>query len=76
MKIVRYREIRPAKRQPLPAVSVVGLGIAIGGGLSHMVDLITRGAIVDFVSIGRWPTFNLADVALCAGWRLAVIGLT
>jgi lipoprotein signal peptidase len=76
LKIVRYREIRPAKDSPLPAVFVVGLGIAIGGGLSHMTDLIALGAVVDFVSIGRWPTFTLADVALCAGSGLTVIGLT
>jgi signal peptidase II len=60
---------------PLPAVSVVGLGVAIGGGASNMVDLIARGAVVDFVGLGRWPTFNLADVALCVGLGLTVIGL-
>jgi signal peptidase II len=61
---------------PIPTVCVVGLGVAIGGGVSNMVDLIARGAIVDFVSIGRWPPFNVADVALCVGVGLTVIGLT
>ena len=60
---------------PLPAVSVVGLGVAIGGGVGNMVDLIARGAVVDFVGLGRWPTFNLADVALCVGLGLTMIGL-
>jgi signal peptidase II len=60
---------------PFPAVSVVGLGVAIGGGVSNMVDLTARGAVVDFVGLGRWPTFNLADVALCVGLGLTVIGL-
>jgi signal peptidase II len=60
---------------PFPAVSVVGLGVAIGGGVSNVVDLIARGAVVDFVSLGRWPTFNLADVAVCVGLGLTVIGL-
>ena len=60
---------------PFPAVTVVGLGVAIGGGVSNMVDLIARGAVVDFVSLGGWPTFNLADVALCVGLGLTVIGL-
>ncbi len=60
---------------PFPAVSVMGLGVAMGGGVSNMVDLIARGAVVDFVGLGRWPTFNLADVALCVGLGLTVIGL-
>jgi signal peptidase II len=60
---------------PIPTVSVVGLGVATGGGISNMVDLIMRGAVVDFVSIGRWPSFNVADVALCVGLGLTVIGL-
>jgi signal peptidase II len=40
------------------------------------MDLLTRGHVIDFVSIGRWPTFNLADVALCCGLAMAAIGLT
>jgi len=28
------------------------MGIAIGGGLSHMVDLIARGAVIDLSVIG------------------------
>ena len=70
-----YREIRPATRQSLPAIGPVGWGIAIGG-YSHMVDLIARGAAVDFVRIGRRPNSNLSDVALCAGSGLTAIGLT
>jgi len=60
---------------PLPPVSVVGLGLAVGGGASNVADLIVRGGVVDFVTIGRWPTFNLADAALCFGLALTAIGL-
>jgi signal peptidase II len=60
---------------PLPAMSVIGLGVAIGGGASNLLDMLVRGHIIDFVSIGQWPTFNLADAALCAGLATTVVGL-
>ena len=61
---------------PLSTLSALGLGMAIGGAAGNVMDLLTRGHVIDFVSIGRWPTFNLADVALCCGLAMAAIGLT
>lgn len=60
---------------PLPVISVVGLGVATGGGLGNIADLLTRGAVVDFIVVGRWPIFNVADVALWTGLVLTVAGL-
>lgn len=60
---------------PLSRLTVLGLGVAIGGTAGNLADLLLRGHIVDFVSIGRWPVFNLADVALCIGAGLTVLGL-
>jgi signal peptidase II len=45
----------------------VGIGAAIGGATGNVLDRLTRGAVVDFVAIGPWPVFNLADAALVAG---------
>lgn len=61
---------------PISTLSALGLGMAIGGAIGNVIDLLSRGHVIDFVSIGRWPTFNLADVALCGGLVMAVIGLT
>jgi signal peptidase II len=51
------------------------LGVAVGGTAGNVTDLLLRGHVVDFVRIGRWPVFNLADVALCVGVGLAALGL-
>jgi signal peptidase II len=45
----------------------VGIGAAIGGATGNVLDRLYRGAVVDFVAIGPWPVFNLADAALVAG---------
>jgi signal peptidase II len=47
-----------------------GIGAVIGGATGNVLDRLRRGAIVDFVAIGPWPVFNLADAALVAGTGL------
>jgi signal peptidase II len=45
----------------------VSVGVAVGGATGNVLDRLCRGAVVDFVAIGPWPVFNLADAALVAG---------
>jgi signal peptidase II len=49
---------------------VTGVAAALAGASGNLSDRIFRGAVVDFVAIGRWPVFNLADVAILAGAAL------
>lgn len=48
-------------------------GLIVGGGVANLLDRSGDGAVTDFVSVGWWPTFNLADSAICLGvaWLLA-----
>lgn len=55
------------------AVARLGLGAALGGAASNLYDRLRRGLIVDFLDLGWWPVFNLADVAITVGVTLAVI---
>ena len=48
----------------------VGLGLALGGAAGNLVDRVLRGAVVDFIVLRAWPTFNLADAAMMAGTTL------
>ncbi|HYU35741.1 MAG TPA: signal peptidase II [Thermoanaerobaculia bacterium] len=52
----------------------MGLILAVGGGIGNLIDRITHGAVVDFVSLGIGPLrtgiFNLADVAITVGLLL------
>jgi len=51
------------------------IGAALGGAAGNVVDRLRRGAIVDFIAIGRWPPFNLADTAIVVGVGLLVLSL-
>lgn len=45
----------------------LSLGLQLGGALGNLVDRINRGFVVDFVDIGFWPIFNLADLSIVFG---------
>jgi signal peptidase II len=49
------------------ALVPLAVGAAMGGATGNVLDWLCRGAIVDFVAIGPWPVFNLADAALVVG---------
>ncbi len=50
----------------------LGVGVLLGGALGNLVDRLRFGAVLDFVDVPWWPTFNLADAAIVAGVALAV----
>lgn len=45
----------------------VAAGSLAGGALGNLADRIRTGAVTDYVQIGSWPAFNLADVAVTVG---------
>jgi len=55
--------------------AAVGLGLSLGGATGNLVDRLVRGAVVDFIALWRWPTFNLAEAAMVAGIGLVVVSL-
>jgi signal peptidase II len=58
-----------------PAPVAIGIGLGIGGALSNLIDRLARGGVVDFIAIGPWPRFNVADAGLVAGLGLVALGL-
>jgi signal peptidase II len=57
------------------SVSIVGIALFLGGGVSNLLDRLSRGLVIDFMNIGIGPVrtgiFNVADVAIMAGAALA-----
>ena len=39
----------------------LGLSLVVAGILGNLIDRLIFGFVRDFISIGLWPTFNIAD---------------
>jgi len=52
--------------------SRTGLGFAIGGATGNLADRLWRRGVVDFIDVGFWPVFNVADLAIVFGVGLAL----
>lgn len=50
----------------------VAVGLVAGGALGNLIDRIRADAVTDYIDIGSWPAFNLADIAISIGVVLLV----
>jgi signal peptidase II len=41
--------------------------LLIGGAVGNLADRVRDGAVIDFIDLPLWPTFNLADVSIVVG---------
>jgi signal peptidase II len=62
----------PLARSPLGAT---GIGMALGGISGNFADIMNRRGIVDFIAIGPWPVFNIADAAIVCGFCLVLLAV-
>ena len=45
----------------------LSLGLQIGGALGNLLDRLRLGSVTDFIDVGPWPVFNLADASIVSG---------
>ena len=50
----------------------IALGLLLGGTLGNLTDRLTRGSVIDWISLPFWPTFNLADMSVVAAAGYAI----
>ena len=68
-----------AARNATDSVTLYALVLLLGGALGNLSDRFfrspgfMRGHVVDFVSIGWWPVFNLADSCVTIGAVLLIV---
>jgi len=43
------------------------LGLILGGTIGNLIDRLRFGYITDFIDVGIWPIFNIADSAIVVG---------
>jgi signal peptidase II len=45
----------------------LALGLILGGTIGNLIDRLRFGGVTDFIGIGWWPAFNIADSAIVVG---------
>ncbi|HXN31233.1 MAG TPA: signal peptidase II [Polyangiaceae bacterium] len=73
-----YRRLLPRQR-----ALKWGLPLVLGGALGNVLDRIRYGQVIDFIDAHilfkgaerHWPTFNVADIAICVGVGLMAIDM-
>ena len=51
----------------------LAIALLLGGAIGNLIDRIRLGAVIDFVDVGPWPIFNIADSAITVGIAIIVI---
>jgi signal peptidase II len=60
-------------REPTRPGMWVAAGLLAGGAIGNLLDRIASDAVTDYVDVGAWPAFNLADVAITCGVLLLAV---
>jgi signal peptidase II len=55
-----------AHPNPSPTIRAA-LGLMLAGALGNLIDRLINGHVTDFIDIGPWWIFNLADTSIVAG---------
>jgi signal peptidase II len=79
MAIVVIAGILYASRHARGLPIAVALGLLLGGAVGNLLDRLLRGdhplrgEVVDFIKVGPWPLFNLADSCIVIGGILLAL---
>ena len=53
--------------------SSVAFGLIVGGAIANLVDRIPDGIVTDFIAVGTFPIFNLADACITIGAMMLLV---
>ena len=53
----------------------LALGLQLGGALGNLIDRLQFGHVIDFISVGSFPVFNVADSAITVGTGILLLGV-
>jgi signal peptidase II len=54
----------------------VAMGMQMGGALGNLIDRLTQGgSVTDFISVGTFPVFNVADASISIGVVVLILGV-
>jgi len=71
LAILYYYPRVPASQVPLR----LALSLQLGGAIGNLIDRLAQGTVTDFISVGTFPVFNLADASISAGVAVLIAAM-
>ena len=53
----------------------LAMSMQLGGAIGNLIDRLTLGRVTDFISIGTFPVFNVADASISIGAVVLLLGV-
>jgi signal peptidase II len=53
----------------------VAMGLQMGGAAGNLIDRLIMNKVTDFLSVGTFPVFNLADASISIGVAVLLLGV-
>ncbi len=53
----------------------LALSMQLGGAMGNLIDRLTIGHVTDFISVGTFPVFNIADASISVGAVVLFLGV-
>ena len=54
---------------------MIALSMQLGGAVGNLIDRLTIGHVTDFISVGNFAVFNVADASVTIGVGIMILGL-
>lgn len=51
------------------------MGLQLSGAIGNLINRLTLGYVIDFVSVGNFPVFNIADASISTGTAVLILGM-
>lgn len=51
----------------------LAIGLLLGGAFGNLIDRVVSGGVTDFIDVGRWPIFNIADASITVGIFMLIV---
>ena len=56
-------------------ISRLTIGLLLGGAVGNLIDRLIAGRVTDFIDVGPWPIFNIADSCITVGIVVLIASL-
>ena len=53
----------------------LAMGLQLGGAIGNLIDRLQHGYVTDFISVGNFPVFNIADSSITLGVVILLLDL-